>query len=52
MYSPDGSICRRYNLQGVWPTNISVSDFAYDNSEAATISVDLSVDRFFEESGY
>ena len=52
MYSPDGSICRRYNLQGVWPTNISVSDFGYDGSEAATISVDLSVDRFFEESGY
>ena len=52
MYSPDGSICRRYNLQGVWPTQIGVSDFAYDNSEVATISVDLSVDRFFEESGY
>ena len=52
MYSPDGSICRRYNLQGVWPTQIGVSDFAYDNSETATISVDLSVDRFFEESGY
>lgn len=51
MYSPDGTIVRKWVLQGVWPLNYGHgSEFSFDNNgEGQTISMELSVDRYWEE---
>jgi hypothetical protein len=49
MYSPDASIIRKWDLQGVWPKGFGqASEFSFDSSEAQTITLSLSVDRYFE----
>lgn len=50
MYSPDCSLIRKWDLQGVWPKGFSLQDFSFDSSgEAQTITINLSVDRYFED---
>lgn len=50
MYSPDCSIVRKWNLYGVWPRSFgAASSFSYDSTEAQTITLELSVDRYYEE---
>jgi hypothetical protein len=51
MYSPDGAIVRKWILQGVWPLNYGQgNEFSFDNNgDAQTISMELSVDRYWEE---
>lgn len=49
MYSPDCSIIRKWNLQGIWPKGFGQSsEFSFDTSEAQNITLNLSVDRYFE----
>lgn len=51
MYSPDCSLIRKWNLQGVWPKEFGLgSDFAYDSTEAQTVTITLSIDRYFEDT--
>ncbi len=51
MYSPDCSLIRKWNLQGVWPKSFGMgSEFSFDSAEAQTITVELSVDRYFEDA--
>lgn len=51
MYAPDGSVTRKWDLQGVWPKGFGMgTEFSYDSSETMTITVDLSVDRYFEDT--
>jgi hypothetical protein len=51
MYAPDGSMCRKWHLHGVWPKDFGQSgDFSFDDAGTAqSISITLSVDRFEEE---
>lgn len=50
MYSPDCTVIRQWNLFGVWPRSFSqANNFSYDSTEAQTITLELSVDRFYEE---
>ena len=49
MYSPDCSIIRKWDLQGIWPKGFGqASEFSFDSTEAQTITLNLSVDRYFE----
>lgn len=51
MYAPDGSVVRKWELEGVWPKGFGMgAEFSYDSSETMTITVDLSVDRYFEDT--
>lgn len=51
MYSPDCSLIRKWNLQGVWPKEFGLgTDFAFDSTEAQTVTITLSVDRYFEDT--
>ncbi len=51
MYSPDCSLIRKWDLQGVWPKGFGMgSEFSFDTAEAQTVTVDLSVDRYFEDT--
>lgn len=50
MYSPDCQVIRKWNLSGVWPREFGpASSFSYDSTEAQTITLELSVDRYYEE---
>lgn len=50
MYAPDCSVIRKWNLQGVWPKEFGLgTDFAFDSTEAQTVTITLSVDRYFED---
>lgn len=53
MYSPDCSLIRKWNLEGIWPKSFGVgSEFSFDGTgDGQTITVELSVDRYFEDSG-
>lgn len=49
MYSPDCKVIRKWNLFGVWPREFGpASSFSYDSAEAQTITLELSVDRYYE----
>lgn len=49
MYSPDCSIIRKWTLEGVWPKEFGqASEFSFDSTETQTISLVLSVDRYYE----
>ena len=51
MYAPDGSVIRRWDLQGVWIKSFGMgAEFSFDSSESMTITVELSVDRYFEDT--
>lgn len=51
MFSPDGKVCRKWILEGVWPKEFGVaSDFSFDTAEAQNVTVTLSVDRYHEET--
>ena len=50
MYAPDCTVIRKWILQGVWPKEFGQSnEFSFDSTETQTISLVLSVDRYFEE---
>ena len=50
MYSPDGSKKRQWVLEGVWPKSYgNGTDFSYESTEAQSVTLDLSVDRYHEE---
>lgn len=50
MYSPDGVIKRSWILEGVWPKSYgSGTDFSYESTEAQSVTLELSVDRYHEE---
>lgn len=49
MYSPDCSIIRKWDLQGIWPREWgSANEFSFDSTEAQNVTLNLSVDRYFE----
>lgn len=49
MYSPDCSVIRAWTLEGIWPKTIKMAgNFSFDSAEAMTITLSLSVDRYFE----
>lgn len=51
MYAPDGSVIRKWDLQGVWIKSFGMStEFSFDSSEAMAVTVELSVDRYFEDT--
>lgn len=51
MYSPDCSLIRKWDLQGVWPKSFGMgAEFSFDASEAQTVTVELSIDRYFEDT--
>ena len=52
MYSPDCSVKRKWHLEGIWPKGFGQgSDFSFDGTgDGQTISLDLSVDRYWEET--
>ena len=52
MYSPDGKTVRKWIIQGVWPLTYGQgSEFSFEgNGDGQTITMDLSVDRYWEES--
>lgn len=51
MYSPDCKIIRKWDLQGVWPKSYGMaSSFSFDSAEAQTITLELSVDRYYEDT--
>lgn len=51
MYAPDGSVIRKWDLQGVWIKSFGMStEFSFDSTEAMAITVELSVDRYFEDT--
>lgn len=50
MYAPDCSIIRKWNLFGIWPKEFGVeNNFAYDSTDAQTVTMTLSVDRYYED---
>ena len=50
MYSPDGSVKRQWVLEGVWPKSYgNGTDFSYESTEAQSVTLELSVDRYHEE---
>ena len=51
MYSPDCKVIRKWILEGVWPKSFGTANgFSFDNAEAQTVSLSLSVDRYHEEN--
>jgi len=51
MYSPDCSAIRKWVLEGVWPRSFGMgTEFSFDSAEAMTVTLELSVDRYHEES--
>lgn len=51
MYSPDCTVIRKWILEGVWPKSFGTANgFSFDNAEAQTVSLSLSVDRYHEEN--
>lgn len=46
-YSPDGSVTRVWNLEGVWPSSVNYGSGDYNAGDKKTISVTLSVDRAY-----
>lgn len=48
MFSPDSTIVRIWTLYGVFPTDISFSEFGADSNDVVTISLSLSVDKAVE----
>lgn len=50
MYSPDGNVVRQWILEGIWPKSYgNGTDFSYESTEAQSVTLDLSVDRYHEE---
>lgn len=50
MYSPDCKVVRKWDLQGIWPRSYGVANnFSYDSTEAQNVTLELSVDRYYEE---
>lgn len=50
MYSPDCTVIRKWILQGVWPKDYGQgSEFSFDSADAQTVSMTLSVDRYWED---
>lgn len=50
MYSPDCTVIRKWHLEGVWPREFGpANSFSYDSTEAQTITLELSVDKYHEE---
>lgn len=51
MYSPNCELVRAWRLQGVWPRSFGAGNsFSFDQSDVQTITLDLSVDRYYEET--
>lgn len=52
MYSPDCSLIRKWNLEGIWPKSFGTgSDFSFDGTgDGQTVNVELSVDRYWEDT--
>ena len=51
MYAPDGSVTRQWGLEGIWPKGFGMgTEFSYDSNETMTVTLDLSVDRYFEDT--
>lgn len=51
MYSPDCSTARKWIVEGVWPRSFGMgTEFSFDSAEAMTVTLELSVDRYHEES--
>ena len=49
LYSPDATVIRKWEVFGVFPTNLSFGELSYDNSGSViTISIDLAVDKALE----
>lgn len=44
LYSPEGSITRTWELEGIWPQSVTWGDLAYDGSDQRRISMNLAVD--------
>ena len=53
MYSPDCSLIRKWNLEGIWPKSFGQgSEFSFDGTgDGQTITLELSVDRYWEDTG-
>lgn len=53
MYSPDCSLIRKWILEGIWPKSFGQgSEFSFDGTgDGQTISLELSVDRYWEDTG-
>ena len=50
MYSPDGQTIRAWDLVGIWPKGFgAANDFSFDSSEAQNVTLDLSVDYYYEK---
>lgn len=51
MYSPDCSKVRKWKLEGVWPRSFGVTNsFSFDSTSEQNITLELSVDRYHEET--
>lgn len=51
-YSPDGSTCRTYCMEGVWPQVVDPGDHDMGSPEKVLINMTLSIDRAYAVTGH
>ena len=49
LYSPNGTILRKWVARGVWPTNVELGDMDYSGSDLRKITMTLSVDEAYPD---
>ena len=51
LYGKNGTVIRRYNLVGLWPSDVGLIDLAWDNTEIGTYEVTWTFDYMNEGEG-
>ncbi len=46
-YSPDGSVNRKWKLEGIWPNSVNYGDMDYNNADKKIITATLSCDKAY-----
>lgn len=49
LYSPNGTILRKWVARGVWPTGVELGDMDYSGSDLRKVTMTLSVDEAFPD---
>jgi len=52
MYSPEGSIVRKYDLFGIWPASINHGEADMSGDDSQKITVNFAIDRVVPRDGF